>query len=680
MKKKTRYFIATVMFASIAISQASLLSRKPEGAIDINSIELVPYTTFEADTEAKAINIVYFDEAQQYVYYQKTDETYLKTINPEYDMFKRDMLESGLIVESATTFIEDQEPKTSGFWLLAFMISIMSCISTLLRFIHAAMVEKNDRLTPVTTTPSITKAKSVATKSEPQKDDNVRSFQDIAGLHEVKKDMQCLVDFLKNKDKYMEAGAVLPKGVILYGPPGTGKTLLAKAVAGEAGVPFHYMSGSDFVEMYVGVGAKRVRELFEKAKKDAPCIIFIDEIDAIGGKRGKDDSNGEDRKTINALLTEMDGFKSSDNILIIAATNRLEDLDDALVRPGRFTNKFCVPLPETAKERLEVIKLYKKGKKFAEDVDFAALSKETTGFSPAAIEALLNEAAIISVQNDKRFIDKETIDKAMFKVLLSGHVKENQADRNKDELRMVAWHEAGHALVGKLNGKSIPKVTILSTTSGAGGVTFTTPKDAGLYSVDDLRKEVSELYAGRVAELLFTKDKNKITTGASNDIQKATDIICGIVSAYGMSDEFGMLNLHQLRVSQSKIIEEEVKLAKEIENQTISLLSENYEILQAMANCLLEHETLYEHDLDRIISNPQDCPETDLEGIQELLRELKLAPPVEESTQIQPATKANSAKNSKPRNNKNPIDDLFKGLAGTIGRITSNNKKPKNKT
>lgn len=577
--------------------------------IDVATLETVTMPNFEKDIQDGAIEIVYYTSTIVDIFVKKTDGTFYKTINPEYDTFKKDMLDKGLIVRPMSEFTSNNRGKVNGFSLIVFMCTTMAIISIILRLFYFRMLEKqHDGAVNAALAGGKKDGLNLTKETNKEKDANVKSFDDIAGLYEVKKDVKCLVDFLKNKDKYIAAGAELPKGVIFYGPPGTGKTLLAKAIAGEAGIPFHYMSGSDFVEMYVGMGAKRVRELFEKAKKTAPCIIFIDEIDAIGGSRGKDDSSGEDRKTLNALLTEMDGFKKSENILVIAATNRLEDLDSALVRPGRFTNKFCVPLPETAKERLEVIRLYAKNKKFAEDVNLKSLSKETIGFSPAAIESLLNEAAIISVQDDKKFIDQVSLDKAMFKVLMSGHVKENQADRNKEELRLVAWHEAGHALIGKLNGKSIPKVTILSTTSGAGGVTFTTPKQMGLYSVDDLKAEVSELYAGRAAELMLLKDKNKVTTGASNDIEKATNIIKQIVTSYGMSDEFGMLNLNQLNVSQTKIIEQEVRLAKEIEAKTVETLTVHYEQLKMIAAALLERETLYEADLVQIIKENKITP------------------------------------------------------------------------
>ena len=436
------------------------------------------------------------------------------------------------------------------------------------------------------------------------KSTSVKTFKDIAGLKEVKKDISCLVDFLTNREKYEEAGAKLPRGIIFYGPPGTGKTLLAKAIAGEAGVPFISMSGSEFIEMYVGVGAKRVRDLFKEARRIAPCIVFIDEIDAIGGMRGGKDSNSEDRKTINALLTEMDGFKETENIIVIGATNRLEDLDPALVRPGRFTNKYCIPLPETIEDRLEVINLYIKNKKLDESVDLKALAKETVGFSPAKIEALLNEASIISVQDDSKFITKEIIDKAMYKILLQGHMKEDVSERDKEELNVVAWHEAGHAVIGHLFGKDITKVTVIPSTSGAGGVTFSTPNKTSLLSAEDIKHEIMELYGGRLAELLYYKgDKNKITTGASNDIERATDLINGYVTRYGMSDDFGMLNLSSARVDNKVIISQEVSIAKELELVTKEVLEHHYAELKEIANMLIEENTIYNAQIKEIFKN-----------------------------------------------------------------------------
>lgn len=553
------------------------------------------------------VNSVYYEKTSKFFYIEYKDGSFGVSQNPDYGDFQKELLESGVNVKpfslvkltdnDGTKKIDKNEMRGFGNFCLMILLSLLVSWF-LLRgiygkdFMKYLKIGKKKQLVVNGTTNTKTTTK--------ENNPNIKKFSDIAGLKEVKKDMESLVDFLKYKEKYIEAGAKLPKGVILYGPPGTGKTLLAKAVAGEAGIPFLYMSGSDFIEMYVGVGAKRVRELFEKAKKQAPCIIFIDEIDTIGGKRGGE-NNSEDRKTINELLTQMDGFKETENILVIAATNRLEDLDSALVRPGRFTNKFCVPLPQTAKERLEVIQIYTKNKKFAEDVDFNNLAKETIGFSPAKIEALLNEAAIISVQKRKDYIDKEILDEAMFKILLSGHIKDNQNDRDKNELEVVAWHEAGHALIGKLNGKEIPKVTILSSTSGAGGVTFTTPSKTGLLSVKDLKNEVKELYGGRCAEGIFYQDENKVTTGASNDIDRATDIIKEIVMTYGMTDSFGLLNLSKLGVDNKIIIEKEIELSKQLQEETNELLKKNYSKLEKIALLLLENETIYESDLDKIM-------------------------------------------------------------------------------
>ena len=607
MKKTTKFLLLTLLFVTLFFSlffsflspqsiEEKYIEHYKSNIIDIQ------YPEFLKNIEENKIKTVYFSNAEE-IFYIKTENGFNEVINPEYDTFKKEILEKSIEIKQITE-VNDEILLLVKNKLLIFRIVllVLSCISLYiakiffvkyLKFKKEGMKRDLDKVEAF--------INSISPQSAPQPPKPVKpkkqTFDDVAGLVEVKKDVGSLVDFLKNKDKYTAAGATLPKGVIFYGPPGTGKTLLARAIAGEANIPFHYMSGSDFVEMYVGVGAKRVRELFAEAKKKTPCIVFIDEIDAIGGKRSREDANGEDKKTLNALLTEMDGFKSSDSIIVIGATNRIEDLDPALVRPGRFSNKYCIPLPCSAKERLEVITLYSKGKKFSDDVSFDALSKETIGFSPAAIESLLNEAAIISVQDKKDCIDKEVLDKAMIKTILSGHIKENQEDRNKEELRIVSWHEAGHALMGKLNGKEIPKVTILSSTTGAGGVTFTTPKEeTGIYSIEDLKNEVKELYAGRIAETLMPYGP-KLTTGASNDIEKATSIIKSIVTSYGMSEEYGMLNLNMLKVNQDTIIEKEVKLAKDIEKDTRELLISNFASLERIATALLENETLYDSDL-----------------------------------------------------------------------------------
>ena len=352
--------------------------------------------------------------------------------------------------------------------------------------------------------------------------------------------------------------------------------------------------------MFVGVGAKRVRELFKSAEKVAPCIIFIDEIDAIGGSREAQASgNTEQRQTINALLSAMDGFSGREGILVIAATNRIDDLDPALIRPGRFDKQITVPLPDTPSERLEVINLYKNNKKFSDDVDFNLLSKETIGFSPADIEALLNEAALISVQKKLPYINRKCIDDAIYKKLLRGHAKRD-AVRDDEELKLVAWHEAGHATIAKLCDMDVSKVTIVKSTSGAGGVNIIVPKKMGLYSIDELSNQVRMCYGGRCGEMMLYGDKTKITTGASADIKQATSVIHEMITTYGMTDTYGMLNLTDLHIDNRTILEEAMKMSKRFEHETMEMLEEYKDMHQEIVKCLLEKETIDGDELDEI--------------------------------------------------------------------------------
>ena len=575
--------------------------------VRVDNLEQITYMDFKKELESNSIDTVYYTDNIDKIYLYFKDGSYKSTNNPKYENFMKDLLESDIIVKPIADLETAENEESTRVGKISVIAMIWGCF--LVYFWYRALfsnAESNGKMIVVKNRKKVAIGSNkdeyvTQEKVASNKNVNVKKFEDIAGLCEVKKDMMCLVDFLVNKDKYIEAGAKLPKGVILYGPPGTGKTLLAKAVAGEADVPFLYMSGSEFIEMYVGVGAKRVRELFAKARRQAPCIVFIDEIDAIGGVRTGHDTSGEERKTINALLTEMDGFKETENIIVIAATNRLEDLDPALTRPGRFTNKFCVPLPETISERLEVINLYVKNKKLDQSLDLSALAKETVGFSPAKIEALINEASIISVQEDSKFITKDIIDKAMYKILLQGHMKDDNSERDKEELELVAWHEAGHAIIGFIFGKDITKVTIVSSTSGAGGVTFSTPTKTHLLSSIDIKHEIMELYGGRLAEFIFyDENKQKITTGASNDIERATNLIHDYVTKYGMSDTFGLLNLEKAKMDSQCIVDCEVALAKELEKETLTLLKDNYNKLKEIAFLLLKNETIHADDIKEV--------------------------------------------------------------------------------
>lgn len=533
----------------------------------------IKYEKFLDMVDAGQIKEIKWNEDDETITaYDKKDKEYT-TSNPKYDDFKVDMLEQGV------------EVKESGM-LKKYETPIMMAVQLLM---YAALFYAMTKIMGIGSIKS--------TRKKEQKS-NVK-FKDVAGLDEVKEDLMTVVDFLKNPDKYKEAGADIPKGVLLYGPPGTGKTLLAKAVAGEAGVKFIATSGSDFDEKYVGVGASKMRKLFDDAKNNAPCIIFIDEIDSMGGRRHSKQNN-YDRQTLNTLLSEMDGFDGSNGVVVIAATNRLEDLDPALTRPGRFDNHFAVSLPESAKERRVIIDLYTNNKKFAEDVDFDAFAKETMGSSPATIKTVLNEAAIIAARDNNGIIDRKILDEAWMKQLMEGHLRRNG---EKNNIEVVAWHEAGHALAGLLLGQDLTKTSIIPSTSGAGGATFITPKKLGLFTVKELKEQVIMLYAGRNAEALLTESNGEeegVTTGASNDIEKATDIIKKMIVEYGMNDEFGLLNLDNLDVKPEVITKEAVKLAKTLQEQSLTLMKENIDRLRDIAEELMKKETLTGEEIRKI--------------------------------------------------------------------------------
>lgn len=424
-------------------------------------------------------------------------------------------------------------------------------------------------------------------------------FDDVEGIDGLKADVLRLVDCLKNPEKYKAIGARPPKGVILYGPPGTGKTLLAKAIAGEAGVPFFSAVGSDFVEMYVGVGAKRVRELYKKARQAAPCIVFIDEVDAVAGNRGNNNNNESDQ-TVNALLAELDGFGSSQNIVTICATNRLDMLDAAFTRAGRFDLKLAVGLPDK-KSRLKILQIHSRNKKLSEDVSLENIANLTVGFSGADLEALLNEAAMNAVGRDVQIIEKIDIDEAFFKIVMKGNKKPREEINETNKI--VAWHESGHALASKLLRKeSVPSVTIVGSTSGALGVTMRSPDEEVMMDKKALRELVSVYYAGRAAEELLLGDTEKITTGAAMDIKEATDIIKRYIGIYGMGD-FGMLDITQFTQDYTKLLKEASELAKDTYEFTKKFLIDNFDLLSRLASSLLEKETLNESEIDEILAS-----------------------------------------------------------------------------
>lgn len=448
-------------------------------------------------------------------------------------------------------------------------------------------------------------------------------FSDVAGLKEEKEEVAELIDFLKNPKKFQKLGARIPKGVLLVGPPGTGKTLLAKAVAGEANVPFYYISGSDFVELFVGVGASRVRDMFKQAKQSAPCLIFIDEIDAVGRQRGSGIGGGHDEReqTLNQLLTEMDGFGANEGIIIIAATNRPDVLDPALLRPGRFDRQVTVSLPD-AKEREEILKVHARNKTFDKSVNLAAISQRTPGFSGADLENLLNEAALLAVRRNKNAIGMDEVDEATDRVLM-GPAKTSRKITEKEK-RLVAIHESGHAVIGiKLaDAQEVHKITIIPR-GVAGGYTMMLPKEdkIGIMTKEELECQITGLLGGRASEKLFL---GETTTGASDDFKKATRIARSMVTKYGMSD-LGPMQLEEESegvflgrdYNKTKNFSDQValeidkavrKIIEDCYDKAVRILKENEDLVHLLADALVEHETLTKEQIECLVETGKMCP------------------------------------------------------------------------
>jgi cell division protease FtsH len=439
------------------------------------------------------------------------------------------------------------------------------------------------------------------------------TFDDVAGQDGAKQELAEVVDFLKEPTKYTALGAKIPKGCVMEGPPGTGKTLLARAVAGEAGVPFVSASGSEFVEMFVGVGASRVRDLFEQAKQNAPCIVFIDEIDAIGGARaggGTSGGNDEREQTLNQILTEMDGFEGNTGVIVLAATNRADTLDSALIRPGRFDRRVPVELPDV-NGRLDILKVHVRGKPMAEDVDFSIVAKRTTGFSGASLANLMNEAAIVAARNGKSEIGYNEIDYAIDRATVG--MQKTTGTTFPARQRLVAYHEAGHAVAGLLSPDydMVTKVTIIPRTNGAGGFTLFTPTEermeSGMYSKKYLCSQLEVALGGRVAEeIIFGKEE--VTTGASNDLQQVRNIARRMVTQWGFANEnMGeapvaweepesrgqLMSARTASAATERQIDQEVKkLVSEAYRNCYQMLTENRALLDALTEKLIEEETV----------------------------------------------------------------------------------------
>ncbi len=457
----------------------------------------------------------------------------------------------------------------------------------------------------------IYKMQDIGSKSKQSSDDLARDtdikFDDVAGLDEEKDQLMEIVDFLKEPEKYENMGAKIPRGILLYGDPGTGKTLIAKAIAGEADVPFISMSGSEFIEMFAGLGAQRVRRLFERARKIAPCIIFIDEIDAIGARRAANSNESENNQTLNQLLVEMDGFNTGDNVIVLAATNRPEMLDKALLRPGRFDRQIIIPTPDS-KGREEILKIHAKNKKFAKDFSFAELAKDTAGFSGAELANLLNEAAILATKSRNEYITKVNLDEAYRKVVI-GLEKQNRVISEK-ERRITAYHESGHAIVSYMleTQDDVKEVTIVPRGVAGGYTMYKQQEDKQYITQRELEEQMISLLGGRAAEYIIFTD---VTTGASNDLERASQIARAMIVTYGMSKTLGPVSLKVEEPYELNYYGEEIfknignEVRKRVEDAydvARKILTDNIERLHYLAEELLEKERIDEHEFERIMN------------------------------------------------------------------------------
>lgn len=538
------------------------------------------YNEFKIDLQNNNIKEVYIDSPQNLTIKLNNNIIYTTT-NPQSDTLKEDLLTNNInVVNHSLISIYDILPK------IILIVSLSSIILILLR-----------KYSPRT------KSFLSVDRLEAEVDtNNSLTFNDVAGNEEAKESVMDLIDFLKNPDKYENYGARMPKGIILYGEPGTGKTLIAKAVAGEANVPFFAMSGSDFMQVYVGVGASRIRQLFKKARSHGKAVIFIDEIDAIGKKRSGSSNSGSDERdqTLNALLTEMSGFNEKEGIIVMAATNRLDILDSALLRPGRFDRHIEITLPDIL-AREKILNLYLKKKPLG-NVNLHELAKKTAYFSGAKLENLVNEAAILACKDISDKILENHFDKA-FSIVVAGYEKINRTFIKEHDRKITAFHEIGHALINTilLPQDEVSKVSIIPTTKGAGGYTLSIPQDNMYQNKDYLKKKIMILLGGRAAEeLIFGKEF--ITTGASNDLKIATEIITKMISIYGMGESIGLISLNGLpqeyaAAKSANILDECKKNIELLYDTSKEILTSHLYELTELSNLLMEKEVIYQSDI-----------------------------------------------------------------------------------
>ncbi|MBW9151289.1 ATP-dependent metallopeptidase FtsH/Yme1/Tma family protein [Clostridium estertheticum] len=578
-KIKNKYILLPIITAVLSLVFLIFVSN----TFKVSSNKL--YTNFLKDASSNTISTVYVTTSPK-IQVKLKDGTIYETDNPRTNNFKEGLLKDGINVSEQALTSPLEVASISGFVISLIVLGCM-CFKPAKRKTKGMFSASNLDVTAVS--------------------DIGFNFENVAGNEEAKDSVQDVVDFLKNPEKYSAYGARMPRGVILYGDPGTGKTLLAKAVAGEANVPFYAVSGSDFVQIYVGVGAGRIRSLFKKARSHGRAVIFIDEIDAIGKKRDNGTGGGSDEKdqTLNALLTEMSGFNETEGIIIIAATNRLDMLDEALLRPGRFDRHIEVTLPDVS-AREKILKLHLKNKPI-KDIDYSEWAHKTSYFSGAKLENLTNEAAIIACKDNSTFIENEHLDKA-YSIMLAGYEKVDRDYIKDDDRKITAFHEAGHALISlkMLPKDKVSKVTIIPTTKGAGGYTLSIPEDKLYQNKDYIKKKIMVLLGGRAAEeIIFGRDH--VTTGAYSDLQRSTQLITNMITEYGMGESLGLLTMAKLKESgftnQDNVFSECKNLISQLYEEVINILTAEKESLKSITSLLIKKETINHEDLISIIDN-----------------------------------------------------------------------------
>ena len=565
-------------------------------------VQEVDYGTFIEMAANKELGQVEVQEQDNQIIFTNKDNTvvYKTGMMPDPDLTQR-LAESG--AKFSGQIIEQANPVIT--FLLSWVLPIVVFIA-IGQFMSKKMMERAGGPNAMSFGKSNAKVYVKSTQGI--------KFSDVAGEDEAKESLSEIVDYLHNPEKYREIGAAMPKGILLVGPPGTGKTMLAKAVAGESNVPFFSMSGSEFVEMFVGMGASKVRDLFRQAKEKAPCIVFIDEIDAIGQKRdGRVGGNDEREQTLNQLLTEMDGFEENTGVIILAATNRPDSLDPALTRPGRFDRRVPVELPDL-QGREAILKVHAKKIKLADDVDFGKIARMASGASGAELANIINEAALRAVRDGRRFVTQSDLEESI-EVVVAGYQKKN-AILTDSEKRVVAYHEVGHALVAakQTNSAPVQKITIVPRTSGALGYTMQVEEgNHYLVSREELENKIATLTGGRAAEELVFDSKS---TGASNDIEQATKLARAMITRYGMSDDFDMVALETVNnqylggdaslacsaETQTRIDREVVALVRRQHEKALAILRENRAKLDEIASYLYEKETITGEEFMRILN------------------------------------------------------------------------------